>query len=926
MNLEKLLNLKEFLQNEYGSTWHKVNLHVHALGQDPEKLVDQAIKAGITLIAITDHNTFRFVKPVQIAAKKRSDTNLVVLPGIEITLEEGAHILAIFDSGFDEDKQTHFLGTIKLPINGSDATPVRERTCTQVLTDITDAKGITVVPHPYSEDIGFLDRARKLPTKMAWLESGNIGLIQIPQEKVKYIDYDVDGKWQNRYILASTPPAKIPSTDYSLSPIPSGEAKTPEDIENGATWLKVGSRTIRGLRQVTCEPGTCISKTKPPAQGTSRLLGLTIKGGFFDGLRIGFSSAFTCIFGENHSGKTAIFDFISFALGRDLVVLGVGREEELELLLRRLDAILQPSGEVNLYLMRNGQGFCLSRKFTPKYDKNTKIVGVQDNPEALRYDPPTDGLVPVNIEEAIFMPEIYSQGHVGVLRKSVQSQLSLIDELAGLSGDRKKRDEIKQKLTENADALAGLFDKREKLAGSVGTLPDLKKQLAENRRHLEETDNDLWESSKAVIEESNSRITTLGEYLSDEEIIKKELLISISKYENDKVILADLLKGISDSIDKYNSAIQSATGQITQAYSVLRAAFMPLLGKWAEEFKTHKSQVALLLRKKGFESPDALLHSIESLQKQIKAIEQKLGPELEYTNGLIKDLRKEREKYKKEFDEACGLILRARQSKIEELNRYIGPDIKIALEKPDLGAYLELLIDIYTDISAQDRKLQKRDEQLSLIANKISPAELYEAINNDGKFRKGDGALTTLVEACGITYNTQQVLCSIRRAIKTFNKLETFEAEPEPKISVRREGTAKFADLRTELSPGEQSSSILALALTARDVPLLVDQPEDELGYAYIVNRIVPKILESKKKRQIILISHNANVPVLADAEFLIKIKNNPVESQSRCTVELSGTFADENVCNKILELEGGERAFQIRQYRYAIPRRVDMA
>ena len=106
-------------------------------------------------------------------------------------------------------------------------------------------------------------------------------------------------------------------------------------------------------------------------------------------------------------------------------------------------------------------------------------------------------------------------------------------------------------------------------------------------------------------------------------------------------------------------------------------------------------------------------------------------------------------------------------------------------------------------------------------------------------------------------------------------------------------------------------------------MPLIIDQPEDELGYSYIVNKIVPKILEAKRERQVMLISHNANIPVLADAEYLVKIRNDPVASQSKCTIEESGTFAHETMCDKLLELEGGERAFQIRQYRYAIPRRA---
>ena len=84
MAINRLECLKEFMNTDRGATWHKVNLHVHAAGQDPEMIVDTAIHAGISLIAITDHNTFRFVRPVQEAAEKRTDSDLVVLPGIEV--------------------------------------------------------------------------------------------------------------------------------------------------------------------------------------------------------------------------------------------------------------------------------------------------------------------------------------------------------------------------------------------------------------------------------------------------------------------------------------------------------------------------------------------------------------------------------------------------------------------------------------------------------------------------------------------------------------------------------------------------------------------------------------------------------------------------------------------------------------------------
>ncbi len=923
MTIERLVDLRYFLDNKHGAQWHKVNLHIHGKGQNPDEIVKKAFEAGISLIAVTDHNTFQFVKPIQDAAKKRPEANLVVLPGIEITLEEGAHILAIFDEDFNETKQTHFLGTLKIPLNGSDKTPVKDKTCSEVLTDITDSKGITVVPHPFSENIGFLDSARKIPTKMTWLESGNIGLIQISEDKVKFIGHH-NGGWHNRYILLSTPDTKISSTDYSLSPINEGEAKNAVDINNGSTWLKLGNRSVRGLRQVTCEPRTCISRTEPVKNKKYTLLGLTVKGGFFDGLRISFSPDLTCIFGENHSGKTAVFDFISFVLGRDQSVLSINRQEELGLLLRRLNAILQPEGEVNLYLTKDSKTYCICRKFIPEYNIDEDVTEIKSSPEAFEYNKTNDELIPITeFAEAVFLPEIYSQGHVGVLRKSVQSQLSLIDELSGLSEQRKKREELRQSLKQNADFLADLYDGKEKLIGSVGNLKDLEKELKQGKEHLKETDNELWESAKKIIEDVNSSIEGFKEKTSTEKELIKELTIPSMIYESDKIAQPEILKSISEAVDHYNKAISSVAREINTAFSILQKSLSPLLQKWDTEYGTHKKEVTKTLRGKGFESPEQLLKKIEMLQTQVNTIEKRDLPKLQNIEEQIKNLNQARDLLLKQFRETCAVINNSRNSKIDELNKLIGPDIQIKLDEPSFESFLGLMKDIYSEIASQDRKLQKRDEQLTLLAKNISSIQLLESISNNGKFRKNGGQISTLCESCGITENTQQVLCTIIGAIKSLHKLQVFDPEPIPKISVKREGTNVFADLTTELSPGEQSSAILTLALMVRDEPLIIDQPEDELGYSYIVNKIVPKILDSKTERQTILISHNANIPVLADAELLMKIRNDPVESKSKCSIDSSGTFADENICAKVLELEGGERAFQVRQYRYAIPRRI---
>ena len=123
-----------------------------------------------------------------------------------------------------------------------------------------------------------------------------------------------------------------------------------------------------------------------------------------------------------------------------------------------------------------------------------------------------------------------------------------------------------------------------------------------------------------------------------------------------------------------------------------------------------------------------------------------------------------------------------------------------------------------------------------------------------------------LAGLCGVTENTQNVLCSIADNIRLLNRLTVAPVSDVLRIKVRRSGESKFADLRTGLSPGVERA-ILTLALETRSIPLRPDQPEDELGYYYVVHLIVPKMLQAKFSRQIIAVTHNANIPVLGDSD-----------------------------------------------------------
>ena len=71
------------------------------------------------------------------------------------------------------------------------------------------------------------------------------------------------------------------------------------------------------------------------------------------------------------------------------------------------------------------------------------------------------------------------------------------------------------------------------------------------------------------------------------------------------------------------------------------------------------------------------------------------------------------------------------------------------------------------------------------------------------------------------------------------------------------------------LSPGQRSSAMLPLIALVENAPLIIDQPEDNLDNAFIAERIVVELRASKIERQFIFATHNANIPIFGDAEWI---------------------------------------------------------
>ena len=121
-----------------------------------------------------------------------------------------------------------------------------------------------------------------------------------------------------------------------------------------------------------------------------------------------------------------------------------------------------------------------------------------------------------------------------------------------------------------------------------------------------------------------------------------------------------------------------------------------------------------------------------------------------------------------------------------------------------------------------------------------------------------------------------------------------------------------------QLSPGERGALLLVfyLLLDKSDIPLVIDQPEDNLDNHSVANVLVAFIRAAKQKRQIIMVTHNPNLAVVSDAEQIIYVSLDKENNYTFSTI--SGSIEDEVVNGKIVDvLEGAMPAFKIRKRKY---------
>ena len=114
-------------------------------------------------------------------------------------------------------------------------------------------------------------------------------------------------------------------------------------------------------------------------------------------------------------------------------------------------------------------------------------------------------------------------------------------------------------------------------------------------------------------------------------------------------------------------------------------------------------------------------------------------------------------------------------------------------------------------------------------------------------------------------------------------------------------------------SPGQKTAALLAFLLSYGNEPLVLDQPEDDLDNHLIYDLIVTQLREIKQKRQVIVVTHNANIVVNGDAENVIALDVRKGQTQIVTQGGLQESSIRDEICRV---MEGGKEAFDQRYKR----------
>ena len=828
-------------------------------------ILDRCDALGVGLIAVTDHWAVDSAKGLLKAAQ---DRGIGALPGFEANSSEGIHLLVLFEVGTPLDKVNAAIGACGADPGSDNGTS--GNSYADILRDMTARNALVVPAHANVPKAGLLTSRGGVPLQNA-IKNEHLHAIGISPGAADAADQVAIFKRRKPF-----------DRQHPLAEIHADDVCHPDHLDEvgATTWFKVSEPCLRSLKHAVRTPQTRVSLADPVGAPRVLLRSLAWTGGFLDDVTVNFSEDLTAFIGGRGTGKSTVVESLRYVM--DLQPIGDQSKRDHSAVVEK---VLTTGTLIELEV----------EAISPKPGRFTIQRTVPGRSVVLDS---SDTVTQMQPQDIVGLVEIFGQHELAEVAQQPSSVAEMLRRFSGEDGDH-ELDEIRSRLGSNRSQLATVEGQQAKLEEELDDMPRLKDQLehfkdAEWPKKLAEQER--LNADAAIFDEGRRRLS-FADGLIEELKESDPAAQLLQTYELlDESPRAELLKAVSKATSNVGTALEKGILALEKAVLSATADIDAAEKKWKKltaDLQAGHAEVVRQLKEEGYD-PDKYLSARDQLKRlRLRAQER---PRLAAKRKTLLD---ERKKQLGELVKAETAAKKRLAAAVRRANQATG---KVVFVKPISAPGREPMKQLVEDHVQSSRK-----SLLALIDQDDFDPHGFVAIARKGK--------SELIDAYGFSGAQADAVHSAGEPF--FRELEEvlLEQAVEVSLDVSEDRSGKYRAL-AELSKGQKATALLLLLLSVSSSPLVVDQPEDDLDNRFIFDGLVTKLRQLKGQRQVIVSTHNANVPVLGDAELIVTLEGDG--QRGKPNKNATGSLDHEPV-RKMAEhiLEGGRDAFDARRHLY---------
>ncbi|MDD5608486.1 MAG: hypothetical protein PHY57_08240 [Ignavibacterium sp.] len=815
----------------------------------------EIFRPELKLFAITDHNYYNDCL-IDEFYKYCIVNNCKILCGVEINIG-GIHLLVYFEKPpYKKEKFSDgiitFLSKVGIdnPHTNSILTVSSQSLLKVVIPEIINQDGVYIYPHCNSDNGLFQERTQTDRTHLADIYNFKSKILLQSNSK-ESINKILEYIKSNPALFKSKPIATIGSDSRSLRTI-----GTP-DKDGNHLWIK-SNPTFEGFRQIVYEPDERVRIQKESPDTDYRK-------SFF--CNIDIEESFS-VFQDEFKPQ---FSKTNIPLNKYMVAIIGGRGTGKSVLINYL------ANGFKLYLPPENSAFNPSLSFIVGWEKSS------GEKEFIPLSSPQD-LSFLYISQSEVKDKVKNAKELGEEIKKILN----IDTLSfSLSVS-----EIVQSTLSEYKSAANWFNLKNEKGHLVNDKSFVNEELNRNQNLLDRVttkDNKekltLYTENVSSIQNNENKISELNKLKIKLQSFKDEINSDIKKVNN-QIPPVDFNPQI-EKIDSIISELKADTVNKNSANEIIKSQFTDYKGDLSSlltDVEAFKKQIVKLKQK----------------LTEIKEREEKLKKILEQKNELGELIENELKNQQQKINASWNELLQGKSEWTDEQKDLIN----LIIEDREINIEGEIVFDkkeFYTGIQTYiDGRGFKNKSNLANLEKffEVNSFESFISLTNSRLKNIIDGNPSCFYQ--DEKYDIEKYLFDLNSRSKYLYT--------QPKITYKNKTLDK-------LSAGQRGTLYLCMKLATKafSEPIIFDQPEDDLDNEFIITELVDIFKKLKKFRQVIIVTHNANLVVNSDVEQVIIAQNNE-EVLSYFAGALENPTVIENVC-KILE--GGKEAFERRKNKY---------